>query len=51
MCAGLLVVGALIAFRAVRKVPEAGRGAQPECTMHCGVTAPPLEPERRPRHT
>lgn len=51
MCAGLLVAGAVIAFCAVRKPAEPGREPQPTCAMHCGVTAPPLEPEPGSRHT
>jgi len=44
MCAGLLVLGAGIAWCTVRKPPAPDREARPECTMHCGVTSPPLEP-------
>ncbi|MFI6893068.1 MFS transporter [Streptomyces sp. NPDC050256] len=45
MCAGLLVLGALIAWATVRTPPAAVQDtAQPECTVHCGVTSPPLEP-------
>ncbi|MER6114713.1 MFS transporter [Streptomyces sp. NPDC001743] len=45
MCAGLLVLGALIAWATVRTPTAAGKEAcRPECTMHCGVTSPPLEP-------
>jgi hypothetical protein len=42
MCAGVLVLGALIAFATVRNP----KGAVPEgeCRTHCGVAAPPLEP-------
>ncbi|MFD9542565.1 MFS transporter [Streptomyces sp. NPDC060022] len=47
MCAGLLVAGSVIAWWTVRTTPEAARGCRPECTTHCGVTAPPLEPERQ----
>ncbi|OKK24360.1 MFS transporter [Streptomyces sp. CB02488] len=45
MCAGLLVVGAAIAWATVR-TPHAAvqETARPECTVNCGVTAPPLEP-------
>ncbi|MGP3637628.1 MFS transporter [Streptomyces sp. 24-1644] len=45
MCAGLLVLGAVIAWWAVRTPPKAAR---PVCAVHCGVTAPPLEPVSRP---
>lgn len=45
MCAGLLVLGALIAWATVRTPPAAVKEtAQPECTVNCGVTSPPLEP-------
>ncbi|MEV0263090.1 MFS transporter [Streptomyces sp. NPDC050617] len=58
MCAGALVVAALIGWFAVRKEPgggaEAARAGEPapaepaichpECAYHCGVTAPPLDP-------
>jgi len=45
MCAGLLVLGALIAWATVRTPPATGKGTcRPECTTHCGVTSPPLEP-------
>lgn len=47
MCAGLLVAGSVIAWLTVRTSPEAARACRPECTTHCGVTAPPLEPERQ----
>ncbi|MEU9009490.1 MFS transporter [Streptomyces sp. NPDC048479] len=44
MCAGVLVVGSLIAWWTVRNpVPEAAR-ARPECRMNCGLSSPPLEP-------
>ncbi|MFD8849281.1 MFS transporter [Streptomyces sp. NPDC059604] len=49
MCAGLLVLGAVIAWAAVSGAPapaDEEEHARPECTVHCGVTAPPLEPER-----
>jgi hypothetical protein len=45
MCAGVLVLGSLIALATVRN-PEAGAAA-PECRTHCGVAAPPLEPEQK----
>ncbi|XCM30861.1 DHA2 family efflux MFS transporter permease subunit [Streptomyces parvus] len=49
MCAGLLVAGALLAWWTVRTpaATAAVRSEQPECAVHCGVVAPPLEPERR----
>ncbi|MEE1789863.1 DHA2 family efflux MFS transporter permease subunit [Streptomyces sp. BE308] len=50
MCAGLLVAGAVIAFWTVRTPPAADRDTRPECAVHCGVAAPPLEPEHEP-HT
>ncbi|MCX4676065.1 DHA2 family efflux MFS transporter permease subunit [Streptomyces sp. NBC_01433] len=50
MCAGLLVAGAVIAFWTVRTPPAAARDTRPECAVHCGVAAPPLEPEHEP-HT
>ncbi|WP_046496350.1 MFS transporter [Streptomyces odonnellii] len=43
LCAGILVVGALIAAVTIR-TPKA-KGEQPECKIHCGLAAPPLEPE------
>ncbi|MFI2634248.1 MFS transporter [Streptomyces collinus] len=42
-CAGALVVGAVIAFAAVRRPPPDCK--RPECLRHGGVTAPPLEGE------
>ncbi|MER6717695.1 MFS transporter [Streptomyces halstedii] len=49
MCAGLLVAGSVIAWWTVRAplTPE----PRPACTTHCGVSAPPLEPEHGSRHT
>ncbi|MFF2958516.1 MFS transporter [Streptomyces sp. NPDC057963] len=46
MCAGLLVLGSLIAWATVRKPPVTAdeEKPRPECTVHCGVVAPPLEP-------
>ncbi|ROQ67878.1 EmrB/QacA subfamily drug resistance transporter [Streptomyces sp. 840.1] len=45
MCAGLLVVGAAIAWATVRTPHAAVQDtARPECTVNCGVAAPPLEP-------
>lgn len=43
LCAGILVVGALIAAATIRTPKPTGE--QPECKIHCGLTAPPLEPE------
>ncbi|MFV0132113.1 MFS transporter [Streptomyces sp. HMX87] len=46
MCAGALVLGALIAWTAVRTpaaAPAEEPAAGPECHLHCGVSAPPLE--------
>ncbi|MEU6771844.1 MFS transporter [Streptomyces sp. NPDC046759] len=45
VCAGVLVVGSLLAFCLVRRpAPDCRR---PECRTHGSVTAPPLEGERR----
>jgi len=44
MCAGLLVLGALIAWATVRTPAPVDDTARPECAVHCGVTSPPLEP-------
>jgi EmrB/QacA subfamily drug resistance transporter len=45
ICAGVLVVGALLGFAAVRRpAPECRR---PECRTHGFVTTPPLEETRR----
>ncbi|MEU7136714.1 MFS transporter [Streptomyces sp. NPDC046261] len=42
MCAGALLVGAVLAWATVR---APGRGAcHPECAYHCGVSSPPLDP-------
>ncbi|WP_329118828.1 MFS transporter [Streptomyces sp. NBC_01353] len=43
MCAGLMVAGAVLAWATVR-VPVGGADCHPECKVHCGVTAPPLDP-------
>ncbi|MEV6654930.1 MFS transporter [Streptomyces sp. NPDC051219] len=51
MCAVVLVVGALIAWTTVRRVPAEAAACRPECRLHCAVTAPPLDPggnERTP---
>ncbi|MEU6944379.1 MFS transporter [Streptomyces sp. NPDC046316] len=51
MCAGLMVAGAVLAWAAVRKPAEASE-CHPECKVHCGVTAPPLDPgDRTARET
>ncbi|MGW0189656.1 MFS transporter [Streptomyces sp. NPDC003362] len=42
-CAGVLVVGAVLAFATVRRPAPGCR--HPQCRTHCGVTAPPLEGE------
>ncbi|MFI1014307.1 MFS transporter [Streptomyces sp. NPDC020965] len=41
MCAGVLVLGALIAAVGVRR--GVSGGPRPECRLNCGVGAPPLE--------
>jgi EmrB/QacA subfamily drug resistance transporter len=50
MCAGVLVVGSLIAWSTVRRGVRGAVGPRPECRVNCGVVAPPLEqapsPER-----
>lgn len=51
VCAGLMAVGGLVAWATVpgRLLPR-GRGREAprsECPVHCGVSAPPLEPGRR----
>ncbi|MFJ3904406.1 MFS transporter [Streptomyces sp. NPDC090025] len=46
ICAGVLVAGAVLAFATLR-TPDAvtaAAAAHPECKVHCGVTAPPLDP-------
>ncbi|MEU8982028.1 MFS transporter [Streptomyces sp. NPDC048309] len=44
LCAGVLVVGAVLAFATVRRpAPDCRR---PQCRTHGWVTAPPLEPDR-----
>ncbi|OKJ66843.1 MFS transporter [Streptomyces sp. CB02261] len=42
MCAGILVVGAVLAWTTMRTPATAG--CHPGCRVHCGVTSPPLEP-------
>lgn len=44
VCAGVLVVGAVVAFLTVRRPVPGCR--HPECRTHGSVTAPPLEGER-----
>ncbi|MFF3357005.1 MFS transporter [Streptomyces sp. NPDC002917] len=47
ICAGLMVLGSVIAWATVRTPPAVRKGkARPECTVHCAVAAPPLEPAR-----
>ncbi|GAA3726688.1 DHA2 family efflux MFS transporter permease subunit [Streptomyces tremellae] len=50
MCAGVLLVGAVLAFLTVRRAAPAAAGGEPaavpECRVNCGVVAPPLEPVR-----
>ncbi|MEH0577001.1 MULTISPECIES: MFS transporter [Streptomyces] len=48
LCAGVLVLGAAVAFATVRRLPPDCR--RPECRTHGSVLAPPLEGERaKPR--
>ncbi|MEU5438094.1 MFS transporter [Streptomyces sp. NPDC020719] len=44
VCAGVLVVGSLLAFLTVRRPPVAA--CHPECRVSCGVAGPPLERDR-----
>lgn len=50
LCAAVLLVGAVIAWLAVRPralratEPPPAERCHPECTYHCGVSAPPLDP-------
>ncbi|MFE2533317.1 MFS transporter [Streptomyces sp. NPDC059371] len=44
LCAGVLVVGAVLAFTTVRRPPPGC--LRPECRRHGSLTTPPLEPER-----
>lgn len=49
ICAGILVVGSAVAFFTVKtSMPTADEqeARESECKIHCGVTAPPLEPVR-----
>ncbi|MGI5401767.1 MFS transporter [Streptomyces sp. CA-135486] len=45
ICAGLLVLGSLIAWTTVRRPAPADvlARARPQCRVNCGVSAPPLE--------
>ncbi|MFB7515419.1 MFS transporter [Streptomyces sp. NPDC056144] len=45
MCAGILVVGAALAWTTMRT--PAAADCHPECRVHCGVTSPPLDPGER----
>ncbi|MDH6630024.1 EmrB/QacA subfamily drug resistance transporter [Streptomyces sp. LBL] len=47
VCAGVLVVGAGVAFATVRRLPPDCRS--PECRTHGSILAPPLEGERARR--
>ncbi|MEU7021198.1 MFS transporter [Streptomyces sp. NPDC046203] len=44
ICAGVLVAGSLLAWITLRTPPRPE--LRPECQMHCGVGAPPLDPGR-----
>ncbi|MGW0732155.1 MFS transporter [Streptomyces sp. NPDC002851] len=48
-CAGILTVGALLAWSTIRPAPPAAY--HPEPHMHCGVGAPPLEPSPKESST
>ncbi|MFF0744347.1 MFS transporter [Streptomyces sp. NPDC004111] len=48
MCAGVLVLGALIALATVRDPQGGEEAAEAECRTHCGLTSPPLEPDHEP---
>ncbi|MFF3325694.1 MFS transporter [Streptomyces sp. NPDC002889] len=43
MCAGVLVLGSLIAWWTVRTPKDKEAHCQPECRINCGVVSPPLE--------
>ncbi|MFF4044605.1 MFS transporter [Streptomyces sp. NPDC001816] len=45
--AGVLVLGAILAFTLVRRLPP--HCLHPECKRHGSVTSPPLEPDHEPR--
>ncbi|REF00099.1 MFS transporter [Thermomonospora umbrina] len=51
ICAGLLASGAVLTFFMVSDdaLRAAPREAEPQCTSHCGVGSPPLEPSRETR--
>ncbi|MGW1745021.1 MFS transporter [Streptomyces sp. NPDC002092] len=44
LCAGVLVIGSVVAFATIRPLPPGCR--RPECRTHGSVTAPPLEGTR-----
>lgn len=52
ICAGVMVLAALVAWATVRApregVPEEKHACTPECKVHCGFTAPPLDPGEAP---
>ncbi|BDM73696.1 hypothetical protein HEK616_71830 [Streptomyces nigrescens] len=53
LCAAVLLVGALIAWLTVRPAPRPAtpptkEPCHPECTYHCGVASPPLDPGDTP---
>jgi hypothetical protein len=43
MCAGILVLGALIAWSTVRTPKDRAAHCHPQCKVNCGVVSPPLE--------
>ncbi|MFD4143867.1 MFS transporter [Streptomyces sp. NPDC058572] len=43
MCAGILVLGALIAVLTVRTPKDKAAHCHPQCKVNCGVVSPPLE--------
>ncbi|WP_037839594.1 MFS transporter [Streptomyces sp. NRRL S-337] len=54
LCAAVLLAGALIAWLTVRPAarppaPPTKEPCHPECTYHCGVAAPPLDPGDEPQ--
>ena len=47
ICAGVMLLASLIAWLTVRPAPREGPEeprCHPECRIHCGVAAPPLDP-------
>ncbi|MFH8775425.1 MFS transporter [Streptomyces sp. NPDC085866] len=46
ICAGALVLGAILAFTLIRRPPP--NCLHPECKRHGSVMSPPLEPEQEP---